>query len=171
MSLDIKTAAELVDGELEARWADRRQGPEAEVLRWVLRAFVESGGPVPVSAVESAFPAWPPGAVRDRLATLDEEDLLLVEDGEIPVAYPFSARPTAFAVTLTDNRARFACCATDALGIAAMLGACILIRSRCHHCGQPIDLAADATGPLDAAEVMVWVGKREESERRACTGL
>src|SRR5262245_7567345 len=171
MTLDITTAAELVDRELEARWADRRHGPDAEVLRWVLRAFVESGGPIAVSAVESAFPAWPAGAVRDRLATLDEKDLLLVEEGEIPLAYPFSARPTAFAVTLADGRERFACCATDALGIAAMLGARVQLRSCCHHCGKPIDLAVDATGPLDAAEVMVWVGKPEEGERHACTGL
>src|SRR5262245_31111350 len=171
MTIDSRAAVELADGELEARWADRRHGPEAEVLRWVLRAFVERGGPIAVSAVESAFPAWPARAVRDCLAMLDEKDLLLVEEGEIPLAYPFSARPTAFAVALPDGRERFACCATDALGIAAMLGARIQVRSRCHHCGQPIDLAVDATGPLDTAEVMVWVGKREESERRACTGL
>src|SRR5215471_13447921 len=109
MSLEVKTAAELVDGELEARWAERRQGPEAEVLRWILRAFVESGGPIAVSTVESAFPTWPAGAVRDRLARLDEKDLLLIEEREIPLAYPFSAGPTAFAVTLPDGLERFAC--------------------------------------------------------------
>ena len=102
---------------------------------------------------------------------LDEKDMIVLEGHEIPVAYPFSARPTACAVKLADGRERFACCATDALGIAAMLSARIQIRSHCHHCGQPIDLAADATGPLDAAEIMVWIGKRDESEQRACTGL
>jgi len=29
----------------------------------------------------------------------------------------------------------------------------------------------NATGPLGADEVIVWVGKRGEGERRACTGL
>jgi hypothetical protein len=171
MNLDIKTANELVDRELEARWTERRQGPQAEVLRWILRAFAERGGPIPVSEVEAAFLEWPPTTVRDELAALDEKDLILLAEHEIPLAYPFSATPTPFLVRLADGQERFACCATDALGIAAMLGARILIRSRCHHCGEPLELAVDPTGPLDAREVMVWVGKREEGERRACTSL
>jgi hypothetical protein len=52
-----------------------------------------------------------------------------------------------------------------------MLDSRIAIRTRCHHCGEPLELAADATGPLDAGEVMVWVGKREGGERRVCTSL
>jgi Alkylmercury lyase len=162
MNLQIRTAEELVDRVLEARWAERRHGPQAEVLRRILRAFAERGGPIPVNAVEAGFPEWPVTAVRVELATLDEKDLILLAEHEIPLAYPFSAAPTAFAV---------ACCATDALGIAAMLGTRIVIRSRCHHCREPLELAVDPTGPLDAGEVMVWVGKREEGERRACTSL
>ena len=171
MKLEIKTAEELVDRGLEARWTERRQGPQAEVLRWVLRALAERGGPIPVSEVEAAFPAWPATAVREELATLDEKDLIVVAEQAIRLAYPFSATPTPFAVTLADGRERFACCAIDALGIAAMLDSRIGIRTRCHHCGEPLELAADATGPLGAGEVMVWVGKREEGERRVCTSL
>jgi len=171
MSLEIKTADELVDWEVEARWAERRQGPQAEVLRWILNAFADRGGPIPVSEAEAAFPEWPPTAVRGELAALDEKDLIVLAEDEIPLAYPFSATPTPFLVRLAGGRERFACCATDALGIAAMLGARILIRARCHHCVAPLELAADATGPLDAGEVMVWVGKRQEGERRACTSL
>src|SRR6266498_3487290 len=126
MSLDIKTAEELVDRDLEARWAERRQGPQAEVLRWILGAFAGRGGPIPVSEVEAAFPEWPAIAVRDELAALDGKDLLVLAGDEIPLAYPFSATPTPFLVRLADGRERFACCATDALGIAAMLGASIL---------------------------------------------
>ena len=171
MNLEIKTADELVDPELEARWSERRQGPQAEVLRWILRAFAERGGPIAVSDVEAAFPAWSATAVRDELAGLDEKDLILLAEHEIPLAYPFSAAPTPFGVRLADGRERFACCATDALGVAAMLGVRILIRTRCHHCGEPFELAADATGPLDARDVMVWVGKREEGKQRAWTSL
>jgi Alkylmercury lyase len=171
MNLEIKTAEELVDGKFEARWTERRQGPQAEVLQWILRAFAERGGPILVSEVEAAFPEWSPTAVRDELAALDEKDLILMAGDEIPLAYPFSATPTAFAVTFEDGRERFACCATDALGIAAMLGAPILIRTRCHHCGEPLELGADARGPLGATEIMVWVAKRVQDERRACTGL
>lgn len=171
MSLDIRTADELVDRELEARWAERRLGPHATVLRWILRTFAEHSGPVSVSEVEAAFPEWSITTVHDELAKLDRADLILMAGHEIPLAYPFSATPTAFVVTLPTGQERFACCATDALGIAAMLAARILIRSACHHCGQPLELMADATGPLDASEIMVWIGKRGEGERRACTGL
>jgi len=171
MTLELKTAEELVDPELEARWATRRQGPQAEVLRWILRAFAECGGPIPVSEVEAAFPEWPATAVRDELTALDEKDLIVLAEDGIPLAYPFSATQTPFLVRLADGRERFACCATDALGIAAMLSAHIVIRTRCHHCGEPLELAADATGPLGAGEVMVWVGKRQAGERRACTSL
>ena len=171
MSLDIRRADELVDRELEARWAERRLGPQAKVLRWLLRTFAEHGGPVPVSTVEAAFPERSVTTVRDELATLDRADLILMAGHEIRLAYPFSATPTAFVVTLPNGQERFACCATDALGIAAMLAARILIRSVCHHCGQPLELMAYATGPLGADEIMVWMGKRGEGERRACTGL
>ena len=54
---------------------------------------------------------------------------------------------------------------------AAMLDVRILIRTRCHHCGEPLELAADSTGPLGASEVMVWVGKRDAGERRAWTSF
>ena len=112
-----------------------------------------------------------PAAARLAEAGLDADDLILMAGGGIPLAYPFSAAPTAFAVTFADGRQRFACCAIDALGIAAMLSASIQIRTHCHHCGRPLELAVDATGPLDAGGVMVWVGRRAERERRVSTGL
>ena len=171
MSLDIKPAEELVDRELEARWAARRRGPQAEVLRWVLRTFAERGGPVPMGEVEAAFPERLVTTVRDELAKLDRADLILMAGSEIRLAYPFSATPTAFQVILPNGQERFACCATDALGIAAMLAVRILIRSACHHCRHPLELAADSTGPLGADEIRVWVGKRGEGEGRACTGV
>ena len=171
MRLEIKTAAELADPGLEARWVARRHGSGAEVLRWILRAFAERGAPVTAGEVEAAFSVWPPAAVRTELTALDEQDVIVMMQGEIRLAYPFSASPTAFAVGLPDGRERFACCAIDALGIAPMLGTRIQIRTRCHHCGDPLDLAADATGPVGAGEVMVWVGKRGEGERRVCTSL
>ncbi len=44
MTLEIRTAAELIDPELEARWTTRRAARETEVLQQILRAFVERPG-------------------------------------------------------------------------------------------------------------------------------
>jgi hypothetical protein len=151
--LEIKTADELIEPELEARWAARRAGPHAEVLQHVLRAFVDRGGPIAVDEIAAALPDRAPEAVRE-------------------VGYPFSAVPTPFVVRLADGRERYACCAIDALGIAPMLGQRVHIRSQCHHCGAPLELSADPGGPgPEAHGVMVWVGKRTGGQRRIATSL
>src|SRR5438046_1604509 len=54
MLLEIKTADELRDPVLEARWAERREGPEAEGLRYIRGAFAERGGASPVDDREDA---------------------------------------------------------------------------------------------------------------------
>jgi len=58
------------------------------------------------------------------------------------------------------------------LGIAPMLGQRVRSRSRCHHCGEPLELGVDPAGSgLDAEAVMVWVGKQGDGERHASTSL
>lgn len=54
--LEIKTADELGDAELEARWALRRAARQTDVLQRVLRTFVERGGPIRVEKVATALP-------------------------------------------------------------------------------------------------------------------
>lgn len=129
------------------------------------------GAPIAIDMVERAATWLEPAAVRDGLAGLDEEDLLLLQNGVVRLAYPFSGDPTAFTIVLPDGRARFVCCAVDALGIAPMLGHPIEVRSPCHHCGEPIRFPVDPEGPGPGADgVMVWIGRRDPDERRACTG-
>ncbi len=96
-----------------------------------------------------------------------------MDAGQIDLAYPFSASPTAFVVDIGQGRGeRYVCCAVDALGIAPMLGRRTRIRSRCHHCAMPMELSVEPSGPGPAAEgVMVWVGQRAEDDRRACDSL
>ena len=169
MTFEIRTAAELVDPAIEARWAARRSPPQADVLQSVLRRFVAGGGPVSVEEIRRAVPDRSPAVVVQTLATLDREDLLVLRDGHIVVAYPFSAAPTPFVVLLPGVAPRYACCAIDALGIAAMLRQRIEVRSACHHCQEPLVFPVDAEGPWpEAAGLMVWVGRQDDGTERRC---
>ena len=169
---EIKTADELVDPELEVRWKIRRANRQASVLEAVLRSFVDQPGPVTVERIAAALPDQPVQTVTESLVRLDADDLIQLESDRVETAYPFSAAPTPFVVRLTEGHERFACCAIDALGVAPMLGQRVHVRSRCHHSASAIEfsVAADGPGP-EAAGVMVWVGKREEGDRRVITSF
>ena len=171
MSVPIKTIEELMDPAVEARQAARRAARQSHLLRQVWRALLTRGAPIPIDMIGRQATWLDPAAVQDGLARLDEEDLILLQDGVVRLAYPFSGDPTAFTVVLPDGRARFVCCAVDALGIAPMLGQSIEARSHCHHCGGPMGFPVGPEGPGPGADgAMVWIGRRDPDERRACTG-
>src|SRR5438128_12378068 len=130
-SLEIKTADELIALDVEGRGRTRRAGRETLASRRILRMFLDRGGPIPVDEIVAAFQDE---AIHQALAALDNDDLIRIRDGQIDIAYPFSASPTPFVVRLPGAKERYACCAMDALGIAPMVGQPVEIRSRCHHC-------------------------------------
>jgi hypothetical protein len=163
MGLRIATLDELIDADADARIVARHARRRGAVMRAVLRLFVERGAPVTPAAIAAALPDRSPEAVREALATLEAEDLVVLRSDTVTFAYPFAAAPTVWRVRWPDGRERYACCAIDALGMAAMLGHPIHVSSRCHHSGAPLELAVDPRGPgADAAGVMVWIGTRPE---------
>ncbi len=106
------------------------------------------------------------------MITLDEEDLIHIREGLVEIAYPFSAVPTPFVVRLAEEQERYACCAIDALGMAPMLGQRVEIQSRCHDCGDLLELTVSPEGPApEAGGFMVWVGRRQAGQRRIATSL
>lgn len=164
--LHILTADEFTMLDLADRWRTRRVAREAQMSRRILRLFLDRGGPIPVQDIVSASNDSPE-AIHQTLSALDNDDLIRIHDGEIDIAYPFSASPTPFIVRLPDGRERYACCAMDALGIAPMVGQRVEIRSRCHHCHIPLEFSADTEGPGPEAEgIMLWIGKRAEDRCR-----
>ena len=170
--LEIRTAEELTDPTLEARWTARRAARETDVLQRILRIFVDRGGPIPVGDIIAAFQDRPVEGVHDVLSALDGDDLIRLREGRVDIAYPFSAAPTPFVVRLPDGTDRYTCCAIDALGIAPMLGQRVHIRARCHECDTPLDFSADPEGPgPGAAAVMVWVGQHAEDRGRVFDSL
>lgn len=170
---EVKRAEDLLDAEFIAKWRDRRtlEPFTWTVLQAVLDQFVEAEGPVLVEALSGRLPAHGFTAIREAVAQLDEKDLVVLHNGEIAVAYPFSGTPTAFRLVLPDARDRYAVCAIDALGVAPLLRQPTTIRSHCHHCREPLEIHVRPDGPAGPAEIMVWVGERGEIRKKAYTSL
>jgi hypothetical protein len=171
-SLQIKTADEFAAQDLQSLWRVRRAARETAEFRRVLQLFVERGGPILVEEIAAGLQASTVAAARQVLVALDHDDLIRIQDGKVDVAYPFTATATPFVVRLPNGGERFACCAVDALGIAPMIGRSIEIRSRCHHCAAPLELAAtpEGAGP-EGSHVMLWIGQRADDRCKIADSL
>jgi len=171
-NLVILTAGELKALNPLERQAARRAARQRRLVRLILRTFLQRGGPIPVEDIIAASPDGHAAALHDALVALDDEDLIRVRAGQIDVAYPFSGAPTPFRLRLSGGRERYACCATDALGIAPMVGEPVEITSSCHHCGEPLTFGATPHGVgLNAEGVMVWFGTRGDEGCKAFDSL
>jgi hypothetical protein len=129
---EVVTALELAAIRPERRGRRRLSGltqPERDLYRWILQRFAAA---LPPSGEATRATALELGLDPDEaLAALARDDLVHTNrDGRPVVAYPFSARDRGHRVLIDGVRAVEAMCAIDALGIAAMLGLPIEIRSR-----------------------------------------
>jgi len=169
--LPLTTAVALVDVDTASRAAARRAAREGPIMQAVLRLFADGGGPVSVAAVAAAV-GWDTAAAARALRALSDDDLLVLRDEAVALAYPFSAAATGFVARRPDGRERFICCAIDALGLAPMLGEPVALTATCHHSGAPLRFAVTPDGPApDAGPLMVWVTRSGGDDARACTGL
>lgn len=172
-AFEVKRADELLDARLLAKRELRRAlgAVDKRVLRAILQRFLEGGGPVGVETLAPSLSGDAMSEVAEAVGRLDEKDLVLLQHGRVVLAYPLSGAPTAFRVVLADGGGCHAVCAVDALGVAPMLGQPVTIRSRCHHCGEPLEITVHPDGPRGSEEVMVWVGSRGDIRTRACTSI
>lgn len=149
-------------GEVLSVWQTRAlplDPVEEAVHRVVLRGFAATGRP-PDPAVLDQVTAGSGRPTREVLAALHEADAIqLAPDGQVAVAYPFSATPTRHRVRIADGPEVYAMCAIDALGIAAMLGQDTRIDSVDVTTGQPITVttAAGRTS-WDPPDATVFIG-------------
>jgi hypothetical protein len=82
---EIKVAAELtaMDPEKQgAGWAGRRTA----LARQILRAFVDTGGSIPVQEIVAASPEYPVELTYEALVALDRDDVIRVRRGHVDVA-------------------------------------------------------------------------------------
>ncbi|MFF1819700.1 alkylmercury lyase family protein [Kribbella sp. NPDC058245] len=143
------TAADqpTVPGEILSAWRTRAlpQDPvEKAIHQAILRAFAATGHP-PASAHLDPISAGTGRSTGEVLKALHEADAIrLAPDGQIALAYPFSATPTRHRVRIDDRVDVYAMCAIDALGIAAMLDRNTRIESADVATGDPITVTTTA---------------------------
>lgn len=159
MSVEIRTAAEILTPERAGEWAARRAQRDDPLLRAIWREFVTRGGPVSLEAASRDVPGLTPEGLRARAAALDAADLIQMDADRVTLAYPFTAQPNDFEVGLPGGQTRHACCAIDALGVAPMVGSPVTVRSRCHRSGAPLVFDVDpVSGPRRAPSgSLAWV--------------
>jgi hypothetical protein len=117
---------------------------DREVRLSVYRHFVRTGH-APSLRDTGGDVGADPTAASASLERLDANRVLVLHPTtrQLWMAMPFSAVPTAFRVT-SGERAWWANCAWDALGISAMLQIPVEITTSCTDCGDP--LAVRTTG-------------------------
>lgn len=106
--LEIKTAEEIIEAnvDLESQQGRRRASRETPTMQAIYRIFLARGGPISVQEIVTEMASADGSAVESSLASLDEDDLIHFVDGQVELAYPFSAHPTSFGVRLDDGRER-----------------------------------------------------------------
>jgi hypothetical protein len=128
-------------GEVLSAWRTRAEPldpVEKAVQQAILRSFATTGHP-PAAAELDVVPADSGRTTGEVLNALHQVDAIrLAPDGQIAVAYPFSATPTRHRVRIGDQVDVYAMCAVDALGMAPMLDQDTLIESVDMTTGQPV---------------------------------
>jgi hypothetical protein len=113
---------------------------DKRVRYYVFDAARETGMP-PGSEDIAASLGCGPAAARGALQRLADVHMLVLQkgSGEILMAGPFSAIPTAFPVK-SGGKAYYGNCIWDAMGIPAMLKQDATIESSCACCGTAMQL-------------------------------
>lgn len=126
---------------------------EHEVQIHIYRSTVRRGTP-PHSTEVARTLGIPREQVLEWFRQLGSRRLLALapETGEIVMAPPFSAAPTAFRV-LAGKQSYFANCVWDSYGVAAALRQDADIEASCGCCGEPMSLGVRNGRPVATAGV------------------
>ena len=111
-----------------------------DAVRWrVYDVTMREGAPPLASRLSEAMDC-PLTGISAALERLAAARMLVLRDGEILMAGPFSAVPTPFRVT-TSNFSGYGNCIWDALGIAGTLQQDVEIDTSCGDCGAAMHVA------------------------------
>ena len=91
---------------------------------------------------------------------LAAHDLIVVEDGCIVGAYPFSTRPTGHHLLIDQTIEVDAMCAIDAIAVAPVFGVSTEVRSSCAQSGRQLQISQDPHAAPKAEPNSVHLGIR-----------
>lgn len=118
----------------------------AVIHRAILGSFARVGAP-PDRSELAAMADTDPGVILERLAV---DDLVVLDDGAVVGAYPFTLEPTAHRLVLEGTVEVNAMCSLDAVAVAPVFDRDVEIRSSCAVTGVPIRIHQRGSSMLDA---------------------
>lgn len=141
---------------MRKRWDDFPSDHRA-VHHAILNGYLQTGH-APRRADLAGITGTDIGAV---LEDLRERDLIVLRDGEVEIAYPFTSRNSPHGVEIGTRKIKCVC-AIDALGVGAMIDSAALAFSRCPECDAEIDIRIGKGGlSIEAVQpkgAVVWAG-------------
>jgi hypothetical protein len=158
----LTAASPPAPGEVLSAWRTRALplDPIAKAVHQaILRGFATTARP-PSTPDLDPFTAGGARSTGEVLTALHEVDAIRLDpDGQIAVAYPFSATPTRHRVRIGDQVHVHAMCAIDALGIAAMLDQDTLIESIDVTTSRPVTVTTTGGHTRwEPAEAVAFIG-------------
>lgn len=132
---------------------------ERAVHQAVLRAFAATGRPPGAEELDEVAASFDTSSRRVLSALHTADAIRLDPAGHIAVAYPFSTTPTRHVVRIANRIDVYAMCAIDALGVAAMLAADVVISSTDPTGGLPITVTVTGGRAVwEPTDTVVFVG-------------
>jgi len=127
---------------------------DAQVRKSVYDHFMTHGGPV-FRAEVAAQLSLPEALVEGSYNRLAEAHVLVLQpaSGQVLMANPFSAVPTAFRV-VSGSRHWWGNCIWDGLGILAMTALDGTVQTSCPDCGEALSLSVAGTNLAHAEGVV-----------------
>lgn len=132
---------------------------ERAVHQTILRAFAATGRPPGAEELDDVAASFGTSSRRVLSALHTADAIRLDPAGHIAVAYPFSTTPTRHVVRIANRIDVYAMCAIDALGVAAMLTADVVIASTDPTSGLPITVTVTGgRATWEPTDTVVFVG-------------
>lgn len=159
----VETVRQIVRVRKERKFSEE----ENAVRKLVMQAFRALGRAPSASEIGQKL-QMSSERVNGVLRSLDEADVLYLEDDQIIAAYPFSNKPTKHRVIFSKSKTEaYAMCAIDALGIPFMFQENATILSRCGYCEKDLEIQVNEGRANSNEDAVVFFGF--ERSRHAAT--